>query len=86
MSARSWRRGPQVCSQTKGTATFVPERLPLTSTLIIARTENGSWNCSLLGGPDNSWDEQGCQQQEWCPVRGQGRRKVATNCHRGVRR
>ena len=40
----------------------------------------------VVGGTDNSWDEQGCQQQEWCPVRDQCRHKVTTNCHRVARR
>ena len=39
-----------------------------------------------VGSTDNSGDEQGCQQQEWCPVRDQCRRKVTTNCHRVARR
>ena len=38
------------------------------------------------GGPDKSWDQQGCQQQELCPVGDHDRRKVATNCHRVARR
>ena len=36
----------------------------------------------VLGSADNSGDEQRCQQQEWCPVRDQGHRTVATNYHR----
>jgi len=46
-----------------------------------------SYNSSVVvGGTDNRWDEQGCQQQEWCPVWNQGRRRVATDCHHVARR
>jgi len=41
---------------------------------------------SEVGGKNSSWDEQGCQQQEWCPVWNHDCCEVATNCHRVVRR
>ena len=43
--------------------------------------EHGDDSSGEVSSEDDSWDEQGCQQQEWCPVRDQGRRKVTTNTH-----
>lgn len=37
--------------------------------------EDGDDGARKVGGTDNSWDEQGRQQQEWRPVRDHGRRK-----------
>jgi len=48
--------------------------------------ENVGNGAGVVGGTDNSWDEEGCPQQEWCPVRYHGRGKVATDCHRVARR
>ena len=41
--------------------------------------EDGDDEAGEVGSTDNSWDEQGCQQQELCLARDHGRRKVATS-------
>ena len=48
--------------------------------------EDGDDEAGEVGSTDNSWDEQGCQQQKMCPLRDHGRRRVATDCHRVARR
>lgn len=48
--------------------------------------ENGNDGTGGVGSKNSGWDEQGCQQQELCPVRDHSLRKVATDCHRVARR
>ena len=48
--------------------------------------KDGNDGAGEVSGTDKSWNEQGCQQQELCPVRGYGCRKVAITDHRVPRR
>lgn len=43
--------------------------------------ENGDNGAGEVGSTDNSWDEQGFQQQDWGPVRDHGRYRAVRNCH-----